>query len=337
MRLARAIKTRGSLGLLRPNTVQLSPRPAGGLPRTTAPALGSNPAVPAATQAPATPVTYAPTPQGIPDDSVSSDAKIRAGQDRDNAIASIAQRQGLAQNQYGWNADGSVNTADPFSRRALLEKAYATQRNATKGSMAASGQLYSGALENQNQSDLQNSNASVNSAYNDFQNVLAGFAQEGAQVGRDYNTAIINATSDYMNRHKDDTPGPDPGTVDPKTGQVLPKLTTPTGRSAFGGPLLAQQFNQLTPVDQRGYQAYLSAAAKSNVKALLPGEWLSKGKPTATLEGRGSFGGGALARQFNGLAGPDQQAYIGYFAKVGSRRGKALTPSQWVAAGKPGG
>jgi hypothetical protein len=55
---------------------------------------------------------------------------------------------------YGYNPDGSVNTANPYSRAALYQLAYTNSKRGTTNSLAARGQLYSGAMVNaQNEND----------------------------------------------------------------------------------------------------------------------------------------------------------------------------------------
>lgn len=48
----------------------------------------------------------------------------------------------------GYNADGSLNTSNPYSQAMLLQDNYKRSQVGTNNSMAASGQLYSGARLN---------------------------------------------------------------------------------------------------------------------------------------------------------------------------------------------
>lgn len=68
---------------------------------------------------------------------------------------------------YGYNPDGSVNTANPYSRAALFQLAYTNSKRGTLNSMAAQGQLYSGAY-----GTAQNLN-DYNYAKNDSENRTA--------------------------------------------------------------------------------------------------------------------------------------------------------------------
>jgi hypothetical protein len=55
---------------------------------------------------------------------------------------------------YGYNPDGSINTANPYSRAALYQLLYTNSKRGTTNSLANQGQLYSGAMVNaQNEND----------------------------------------------------------------------------------------------------------------------------------------------------------------------------------------
>lgn len=71
-----------------------------------------------------------------------------------NRNVALAQGEGAYQLgnlgfDYGYNPDGSLNTANPYSRAALYQLAYTNSKRATTNSMAAQGQLYSGAYGHQ--------------------------------------------------------------------------------------------------------------------------------------------------------------------------------------------
>lgn len=57
---------------------------------------------------------------------------------------------------YGYNPDGSINTANPYSRAALYQLNYEHQQAGTTNSLAARGQLHSGAIQNQRNLDASN-------------------------------------------------------------------------------------------------------------------------------------------------------------------------------------
>lgn len=87
---------------------------------------------------------------------------------RDNIFADLTKSAGYAQADYGYtgsdtNGDGipdsgfNVDPNNPFSRAALLQKRYTESKQGTTNSMAAQGQLYSGALQSaQDENSFQN-------------------------------------------------------------------------------------------------------------------------------------------------------------------------------------
>jgi hypothetical protein len=87
---------------------------------------------------------------------------------RDNIFADLTKSAGYAQADYGYtgqdtNGDGipdsgfNVDPNNPFSRAALLQKRYTEAKQGTTNSMAAQGQLYSGALQTaQDENSFQN-------------------------------------------------------------------------------------------------------------------------------------------------------------------------------------
>jgi hypothetical protein len=59
-----------------------------------------------------------------------------------------AYQQGNLGFDYGYNPNGTINTANPYSRAAMLQLGYEHQQAGTTNSYAAQGQLYSGAIQN---------------------------------------------------------------------------------------------------------------------------------------------------------------------------------------------
>ena len=286
-RLLTAVRTRGSLGLGRaPGRVRRAPGGFSGLPasatRATDAGLVNSPDVPAT-----------PHPIG---DSQSVAATLDAAQARNRGLASVYQRAGDLQGEFGYNITGGENNDNPFNRRLMLQRAYATQRNVTGQSMGAAGQLYSGALENQNASDRFSNSQQQDALLRQFNASRDALAQEGGNIGGAYNTAVnVTIPGEFITRHAND-PAPDPGA---------------------------------------GYDVYRAQAQQNNASPLGMDRWTARGNPQTTLTGRGAFGGGRLAGQFNALNGPDQGAYQRYLASSARAGRRALLPSQWIAAGRP--
>lgn len=70
--------------------------------------------------------------------------------------ADAAYQEGNLGFDFGYNPDGSINAANPYSRAALYQLGYERQQAGTTNSLAARGQLYSGALQNQRGLDASN-------------------------------------------------------------------------------------------------------------------------------------------------------------------------------------
>ena len=300
-RLMTAVKARGTLGIPRQQTTN---RTAGAFkpaaPFKAAPTLKAW----AAANPPAPPPP--PPPAAMPIDPQYDADVADAAQKKTAGLAGLRQRAGALGSEFGYGvafndatgqaAAGAEDPSNPFSRRLMLQRAYATQRNVTGQSMGAAGQLYSGALENQNASDRTASLAQADSLQREFQARLAGLSAEGADVTGAYSTAV-NVTA--------------PGS---RLARAL--AARPEDRGA-------------------GYDAYKAQAQRDQAPALPIQQWIDRGNPETTLTGRGAFGGAKLAAQFNSLPGGDQRAWRDYFIAVGKKGRKALLPSQWIAAGRP--
>jgi hypothetical protein len=134
---------------------------------------------------------------------------------RDNIFADLTKSAGYAQADYGYtgqdtNGDGipdtgfNVDPNNPFSRAALLQKRYMEAKQGTTNSMAAQGQLYSGALQTAQDENAFQNNAAVDEnqkAFNRYLDSLvagrrdAGLAtdRENSQVDWEALVAAVNA------------------------------------------------------------------------------------------------------------------------------------------------
>jgi hypothetical protein len=88
----------------------------------------------------------APTPQPV--DPALLNAQLVANRNVAISKGQAAYDTGNLGFDYGYNPDGSVNTANPYSRAALYQLGYENSTRGTTNSYAAQGQLYSGALQN---------------------------------------------------------------------------------------------------------------------------------------------------------------------------------------------
>lgn len=165
---------------------------------STGAAAAPAPAVPAAPAAPQYNVSNLP-----PD--ASYDAQIAALQrQRDDQIAALVQQRSSGLLDYGFTEGPSGALAfdpnNPYSKAALLKKTYDTNRRSTGNSMAAGGQLYSGAYQNAQDLISRNQLQSEDS----LQRALIGFLAQNTQrrtaAGTNFETAAMQAYGDRVGR-----------------------------------------------------------------------------------------------------------------------------------------
>lgn len=106
--------------------------PPKGIPASAAPA-------PAAAGPPVTPQPFDP---------VLESQKLGATWNNQLAGSEAGYQRGETAWGTGYNADGSLNTSNPYSQAMLLQDSYKRGITGTNNSMAAAGQLYSGARVN---------------------------------------------------------------------------------------------------------------------------------------------------------------------------------------------
>lgn len=102
------------------------------------------------------------------------------------------------QNITGANIDYStIDVTNPFSKAALLKRSYDQQREGTTNSMAAQGQLYSGALLNARGNQQFGYEANQDSLSKQLQEIVmqGGVARQQAGIDRDTSAyqALLNA------------------------------------------------------------------------------------------------------------------------------------------------
>jgi hypothetical protein len=103
---------------------------------------------------------------------------------------------------YGYNPDGTVNVANPYSRAALYQLGYTNSKRGTTNSMAAQGQLWSGAYGHQQ--DLNDQAYARGEAGNRlaYQRALHGvqsgklstYANAGTGIGNADFSSLLKAT-----------------------------------------------------------------------------------------------------------------------------------------------
>lgn len=120
-----------------------------------APATGTNPGVgfgPGTTRVPNTttnPTTTSPTAAPWETDPVYQ-GQLAVGRQRlSSTLAALDNEQTTGLTRFGFTPDGQIDASNPFSQAALLKRNYDQSVRGTTNSMAARGQLYSGALQRQ--------------------------------------------------------------------------------------------------------------------------------------------------------------------------------------------
>jgi hypothetical protein len=160
--------------------------------------------IPRAPVAPAAPSPTPFNPNVLPPDAAYEQQIGALGAQRDTTLAGLAtERQGGLLG-YGYTQDQSGELAfdpnNPYSRAAVLKRHYDESRRGSGTSLAAQGQLYSGAYQTAqdygNQQELQSSDA--------LQKQLLAFlgrnTASAAQAGSAYETGVGAAGSDRLSR-----------------------------------------------------------------------------------------------------------------------------------------
>jgi hypothetical protein len=120
----------------------------------------------------------------------------------DNALAQLPANLQAAGAQYGYSYSqdpndplnvtvGGVDTSNPYSRAALLQRSYEQRQRGNTNSLAARGQLYSGALQNAQNSAFTDYNQASTENRQGFENLIRGYISGLGGLGaeRDVNNA----------------------------------------------------------------------------------------------------------------------------------------------------
>ncbi len=216
---------------------------------------------PTATQtAGAAPTGFSPVITGIRDQ-----AKTNAAATLRDTVGGITQNQDRAANDFGFKVrfkptvgangerqvdDGpdaiTVDPSNPFSRAALLQRSYDNAKRGTTNSMAAAGQLYSGALQNaqnENARGFQQGDNALRQAFVDF---FSGQESNRAAAVRTASEASVRAEGDALSAQLATTPD-DPGPGTPPT--AAPAAAGPKKGYAYlmkSGPYAGQSYNIIT-------------------------------------------------------------------------------------------
>ncbi len=194
--------TTGRGRIVRQPTLPQVLAPSWGKPPTAGrPGGGGTPAAPAAPAAP----TYSIS--NLPPDASYEQVIPHLQQQRANNLAAVAAERVRGLSDFGF-IEGPSGTLtfdpnNPFSKAAVLKKAYDTNRRSTGNSMAAQGQLYSGARQNALDLVSRNQLGAEDSQYKALQAFLAANTGRAEQAQTDYETAAGEAYGDRVGRFQD--------------------------------------------------------------------------------------------------------------------------------------
>jgi hypothetical protein len=192
-------------------------------------------APPAAPAAPVVPAAPAYSLSALPPDASYDAALATLARQRDDQLTALTQARTSNLSDYGFkegpNGALAFDPNNPYSKAALLKKAYDTNRRSTGQSMASGGQLYSGAF--QNAQDLVNRNQAQGE--DSLQKSLIGFlarnTQGAVQARTGYETAAGQAYGDRLSRFQSNP------LYDPASGALMPADATGGGSVPLAGPI----------------------------------------------------------------------------------------------------
>jgi hypothetical protein len=131
----------------------------------------------------------------------------------DQTMAGIGYEQTMLGQESGFNAQGGLDPSNPYSVAANLQRRYQQGQRGTTNSMAAAGQLYSGAHGRNLAEGTYQYNRSYDSARRDAQRGYLSLAQQGQQATYQRDSSLNDANADRL-------------------GRVEPSATTPTAAPA---------------------------------------------------------------------------------------------------------
>lgn len=160
-------------------------------------------------------------PQGLPVDPFYDAAAGNANRNLSTTLAGLQYQRGQLGSTYGFGTDASGNVFDdpsnPYSRAAVMKKSYDDRKLGTTTSMAAQGQLYSGALQNAQNENARQNDMGRDSLIRQFMAAQQQIRQGELQAQGTYQDQLGQAGSDRLLRAL--AARPDPASV--------PALPTP--------------------------------------------------------------------------------------------------------------
>jgi hypothetical protein len=176
----------------------------GSAPRRSAPAPPA-PAAPAAPADPAAPQQPA-SPTALPSDATYQARVGHIQTSLGNTQADLAADENRLRVRFGID-----DASDPFSRARQLEEQYSNQRRGTLNSMAAAGQLYSGALQNAQNYNRRNFEVSQHAMRQEYDDLMADLIRRRRDAALSAQGAIGEEDAALLDRQlaqRPEDPGP---------------------------------------------------------------------------------------------------------------------------------
>jgi hypothetical protein len=159
-----------------------------------------------------------PPPAGaqLPVDPIYDQQVAGVNQGYGDALAGLNQQQLATLADYGYTAtfddQGKVtgltyDPSNPFSRAALLRKHYQQAKTGTTNSLAAHGQLYSGAMVNAQDANDRGYLQGENTLQSGLTGRLTGFAQRRREAGTRHEQDLSQAGAERVGRARDQDTG----------------------------------------------------------------------------------------------------------------------------------
>lgn len=198
-----------------------------GLPKPVAPVKGlPRVPVPAGPPKGLTPVQQAAAPSASPMPWDANYENVVGGinRDRDTSVASIDQQTAAAKQAYGFD-----DLSDPFSKIALLKETFANSQRGNTNSLAAQGQLYSGALQNAQDATQHGYDVNYDATRRDYDAVLADL--QTRRTGALNKATDDTAAADWARTQTALANRPDPATL-PAPAKPAPAKPNPAAAAA---------------------------------------------------------------------------------------------------------
>lgn len=135
----------------------------------------------------------------VPFDAALSGSLNAARTNYQNTIAGIAAQEPMVRRRFGFNEQGQIDPSNPFGKAQLMKRSYDQSQRGTTNSMAARGQLYSGAAQRQkeeNQFNYQANDAALRGA---FGQEMAGLSAARFAAQNQFNQAQADAFWQWAN------------------------------------------------------------------------------------------------------------------------------------------